>query len=758
MARHGDALIYHSKKRPGKIEVVPSKPCSTALDLGLAYTPGVAEPCMAIHEDPNAANKYTAKSNLVAVISNGTAVLGLGDIGPLAAKPVMEGKGILFKKFADIDVFDIEVDEKDPDAFIETVQRIAPTFGGINLEDIKAPECFYIEQELKKRLPIPVFHDDQHGTAIITGAALLNALELVKKDISTIKVAVSGCGAAAQSCIRFYFALGVKPENVWVADKFGVLYEGREEGVDDTLVPFLRKTDKRTLSDIMENADVFLGLSVGKIVTPEMLKAMAPNPVVFALANPTPEISYMEATYARPDAIVATGRSDFPNQVNNVLGFPFIFRGALDTQAHAINEEMKIAAAQAIANLAKEEVPDSVVKAYAQTQFKFGPDYIIPKPFDPRVLLWVTPAVAEAATRTGVARKPLEDIQAYREELEERFDHARGALHVAYNRSKKSDVKLVFPEGDNDLILQAARIVQQEGIAEPILLGNEERIRAVMAEFNVDIPDATILDPVKQENHKAFIYAYFAMRQRKGVTLAESERAFRSRGYYGSMMVRYGLADGIITGATRAYPNAIKPILECIDTKDGARAMGMYMLAFQNDVKFLCDTTLNIDPSAEQLSQIAIQTADRVAQDFGIVPRVAMLSFSNFGSVDHPSPRKVALATQMIKQRRPDIEVDGEMQGDVALDAEKRLTHFPFTSLRQNANVLIFADLQSANIAYKLLHKLADAEAVGPILLGFKQAVNVCQMNASVNEVVHMCAITAAQAHKLKDENGLGAV
>ena len=621
MARRLDALTYHSEKRPGKIEVVPSKPCSTALDLGLAYTPGVAEPCMAIHEDPSKVNLYTAKSNLVGVISNGTAVLGLGDIGPLAAKPVMEGKGILFKKFADIDVFDIEIDEKDPDAFIDTVTRIAPTFGGINLEDIKAPECFYIERKLKERLPIPVFHDDQHGTAIITGAALLNALELVEKDIKKIKIAVSGCGAAAQSCIKFYFSLGVDPQNVIMSDKYGVLYEGRKEGIDETLTPFLRKTDKRTLADILEDADVFLGLSVGNIVTADMLQKMAPQPLIFALANPTPEISYTEAHLARPDAIVATGRSDFPNQVNNVLGFPFIFRGALDTQAHCINEEMKIAAARAIANLAKEEVPDSVVKAYSHTQFRFGSDYIIPKPFDPRVLLWVAPAVAEAATKTGVAKKPLEDPQLYREQLEERFDHARGALHMVYNRSKNSNVSLVFPEADNDLVLQAARICLQEGIAEPILLGKEEAIRNAMQEHNVDIPNVRIIDPSLQENHKAFIYAYFAMRQRKGVTLTEAERAFRSRGYYAAMMVRYGLADGLIAGVTRAYPNAIKPILECIDTKDGARAMGMYMLAFQNDVKFLCDTTMNIDPDANQLAQIAIQTADRVAQDFGIAPR-----------------------------------------------------------------------------------------------------------------------------------------
>jgi malate dehydrogenase (oxaloacetate-decarboxylating)(NADP+) len=750
MPERRDALDYHSQNRPGKIEVVPSKPCETALDLSLAYTPGVAQPTLAIKERPDDAYLYTAKGNLVGVVTNGTAVLGLGDIGPLAAKPVMEGKGILFKKFADIDVFDIEINEKDPKRLVEIIASLAPTFGGINLEDIKAPECFYVEQELAKILPIPVFHDDQHGTAIITGAALLNALEIVGKNIKKIKVAVSGAGAAALASIRFYISLGVSPENIVVADKGGVLYEGRTEGIDETHRPYLRATKKRTLADLFEGADVFLGLSAGNIVTQDMVKKMAKNPIIFALANPVPEISYPDAVEARPDAIVATGRSDFPNQVNNVLGFPFIFRGALDTRSRCINEEMKLAASHAIASLAKQEIPDSVKLAYGNIHFSFGREYIIPKPFDPRVLGWVAPAVAEAATKSGAARRPMTNIKAYRDELEKRLNPARGALNLVYEKARSKKMRVVFSEGDNKRVLQAARTVLEEGIAEPILLGNVDFIHRQMESLKLNLPNVQILDPIVAPDAIELAKLFFEMRQRRGVTMVEARHLLRSRTYYAAMMVREGIADGMVAGVTRPYPNAVRPILECIGSPERTRAMAMYMMAFKEDVKFLCDTTLNIDPSAEELAQIAMNTADRVHGDFGIIPRIAMLSFSNFGSTDHPSARKVAKATEIVKMLRPDLEIDGEMQADVALDEDKRREHFPFSTLQSTANILIFSNLESANIAYKLLGNLAQCEAVGPILIGLKAAANVCQLHSSVKDIVHMCAITAAHAQDLK--------
>lgn len=750
MTTKQDALDYHSHNRPGKIEVVPSKPCDTAIDLSLAYTPGVAEPCLAIKDNPDDAYLYTAKSNLVAVISNGTAVLGLGDIGPLAAKPVMEGKGILFKKFGDIDVFDIEIDEKDPQKLIDTIRAIAPTFGGINLEDIKAPECFKVESELSKLLPIPVFHDDQHGTAIITGAALLNALEIVGKDIKTIKVAVSGAGAAAQASARFFIQLGVKSENILMADRTGILYVGRTEAINPTHADFMRKTDKRTLADALEGADVFLGLSAGKLVTPQMVATMAKKPIIFALSNPVPEISYDEAKSARPDAIVATGRSDFPNQVNNVLGFPFIFRGALDTRARCINEEMKIAAAKAIAALAKEDVPDSVQKAYGNKHFCFGPDYIIPKPFDPRVLSFVAPAVAEAATATKVARLPMLDIIKYRDELDRRLNPARGALNLIYNRARSKPMRIVLTEGDSPRVLQAASTILNEGIAIPILLGNEVAIREQISALKLDLDNVEIIDPITAPDSQEFTKIFAHRRERKGVTLVEAKHLMRSRAYYGSMMVAEGKADGMLGGVTRPYPNAIRPVLQCIGTQPGKRAMAMYMIASRHDIKFLSDTTLNIDPDAETLAQIAILTADRVQSDFGITPRVAMLSFSNFGSVEHKSCAKVAEATRIVKQLRPDLEIDGEMQADTALNDDKRKEHFPFSTLKENANVLIFSNLESANIAYKLLENLGPVDAVGPILIGLNNAVNICQLHSNVKNIVHMCAITAAHAQELK--------
>lgn len=750
MAKRQDALDYHSNDRPGKIEVVPSKPCDTALDLSLAYTPGVAEPSLAIKENPDDAYLYTAKGNLVAVISNGTAVLGLGDIGPLGAKPVMEGKGILFKKFADIDVFDIEIDQKDPIKLIETIRAIAPTFGGINLEDIKAPECFLVERELSKILPIPVFHDDQHGTAIITGAALLNALELVEKDIKNIRVAVSGAGAAAQASVRFYIKLGVNPENILMADRTGVLYEGRTSGTNDTYADFMRKTDKRTLADALDGADVFLGLSAGNVVNGEMVKKMAPKPIIFALANPVPEISYPEAKEARPDAIVATGRSDFPNQVNNVLGFPFIFRGALDTRARCINEEMKIAAAHAIAELAKEEVPDSVKKAYGNSNFSFGPDYIIPKPFDPRVLTFVAPAVAQAATKTNVARLPMLDIAKYKDDLERRQNPAREALNLIYSRAREKPMRIVFTEGDNPRVLQAASTVLRERIAIPILLGNKTAVTKQIRELNLDLGDTEIVDPIVAPDAAEFSQIFAQIRERKGITLGEATHLMRSRNYYGAIMVRQGKADGLIAGVTRPYPNAVTPVLHCIGAKTAKRAMAMTMVASQHDIKFLSDTTLNIEPDVHTLAQIAISTADRVQSDFGITPRIAMLSFSNFGSVQHESATRAAQATRMVKAIRPDLEIDGEMQADIALNDDKRREHFPFSTLKKKANVLIFSNLESANIAYKLLAELGQTESIGPILIGLNQAANVCQLHASVKDIVHMTAITAAHARDLK--------
>lgn len=741
------SLLYHQEKRPGKIEVISTKPCSTAHELSLAYTPGVAAPSLAIKNNPDDAYKYTSKGNLVAVITNGTAVLGLGNIGPLAAKPVMEGKGVLFKKFADIDVFDIELDEKNPERVVEIIKAMAPTFGGINLEDIKAPECFFIEKQLSKLLPIPVFHDDQHGTAIIAGAALINALEIVNKPIGDVKVAVSGAGAAAIACSHFFVSLGVNIKNIVLSDIDGVLYEGRAN-LADSHRPFVKDTKARTLSDLLVGADVFLGVSAGNLVTKDMLKAMNKNPIIFALANPTPEISYQEAVEARPDAIVATGRSDFPNQVNNVLGFPYIFRGALDTKATVINEEMKIAASKAIADLAKERIPESVSYAYGRKDFSFGPDYILPKPFDPRVLVAVAPAVAKAATDSGVAKNPITDLRSYKDALARRINPARGALNSIYEEARKTNARIAFPEGDNIRVLQAADTLLKENICIPVLLGNEQVIKQNIVGLGLNLGDVEIIDPItaKDANDKAM--KYFSLRSRKGITIEEARHRFRSRSYYAAMMLKEGQVDGVVSGITRSYPSAIRPILECVGVVPGRRAMAMYMMAFKDDVKFLADTALHIDPSAEDLASIAIQTADRVAKDFAITPHIAMLSFSNFGSVVHPDPLKAKKAVEIVKKLRPDLNIDGEMQADVALDENKRMVHFPFSSLSSNANVLIFSNLESANISYKLLEQLAQCEAVGPILLGVDGAANVCQLYASATNIVHLAAITAASTVK----------
>lgn len=741
------ALQYHREKRPGKIEVVSTKPCSTAHELSLAYTPGVAAPTLAIKNNPDDAYNYTAKGNLVAVITNGTAVLGLGNIGPLAAKPVMEGKGVLFKKFADIDVFDLELDENDPEKVVDIIRALAPSFGGINLEDIKAPECFFIESRLSKLLPIPVFHDDQHGTAIIAGAALLNALEICQKSLQDVKVSVSGAGAAAIACAHYFVSLGVNIKNILMADINGVLYEGRTD-ISDSHKPFLQKTNKRVLADIFEGADVFLGVSAGKIVSKDMLLKMAKNPVIFALANPTPEISYQEALEARPDAIVATGRSDFPNQVNNVLGFPYIFRGALDTRATTINQEMKIAASLAIANLAKERIPESVRNAYGRKDFKFGRDYILPKPFDPRVLGAVAPAVAKAAVESGVARLAITDFRAYKDALDQRINPARGALNLIYEEARKTSARIAFPEGDNLKVLQAADTLVKENICIPVLLGNASIIKEHIAELRLNLKDVEIIDPILAKDAEDKAHKYFVLRSRKGITVEEARHRFRSRSYYAAMMLREGEVDGVVAGITRSYPNAVRPILECVGTVPDKRAMAMYMIAFKDDVKFFADTAMHINPTAEELATIAIQTADRVRQDFAITPHIALLSFSNFGSVEHPDALKAKKAVEIVKTLRPDLNIDGEMQADVALDEHKRNEHFPFSSLTNNANILIFSNLEAANISYKLLEQLARCEAIGPILLGINGPANVCQLYASANNIVHMAAITAASAAK----------
>ena len=744
-----DALRYHKKPRAGKLEVVSSKPCSTARDLSLTYTPGVAQVSLAIHKCPEDAYRYTTRGNLVAVVTNGTAVLGLGNVGPLAAKPVMEGKAVLFKKFADIDVFDIEVDQTDPKRFVDTIAAIAPTFGGINLEDIKAPECFAIEQELAKRLDIPVFHDDQHGTAIIVGAALLNALEITGKDIAQVRLAVCGAGAAAQATMRFFISLGLRPENILVADQGGVLYQGRTEGLNATHTPFLRETSKRTLAEIIDGADVFLGLSAANVVTEEMIRTMAHKPIIFALANPNPEIDYQRAKQTRPDAVVATGRSDYPNQVNNVLGFPFVFRGALDVRARCINQEMKIAAARAVAALAKEEVPETVRLAYGNASFTFGPEYILPKPFDPRVLPRVAPAVAQAATVTGVARRPLRNEERYRDSLKRRVSPARNALHFVYLRARSRPMRIVFPEGNSERILQAVRIITEEGIAQPILLGQPEYIHTCAEKHGLSLPSVPILDCPRDEEMNEMVQGLLKLRARKGMTQTQAQQLLHSREYQGIMMVRGGQADGLLTGVTQPYTDAIRPILQCFDTRQNARALGMYLLVFPDGVKFLSDTTLNIEPNAEELAQIAIQTADSVKRSFGIRPRVALLSFSNFGACRHSSCRRMVQALEIVRRKRPDLEIDGEMQADVALDEDKRAAHFPFCQLKQNANVLICPNLDTANVAYKLLDNLASCETVGPILSGLTAAVDVCQLHASVESIVQMCAITAAKAQSL---------
>ena len=747
MVRKNDALEYHRVGRPGKIEVVPTKPLVTQRDLSLAYSPGVAEPCLAIAENPELAWEYTARGNLVAVITNGTAVLGLGNIGPLAGKPVMEGKACLFKKFADIDVYDLEVDARDSARFIDVVAALEPTFGGINLEDLKAPECFEIEAGLRARMAIPVFHDDQHGTAIISGAALLNSAEITGRNLADLKIVISGAGASAIACANFYVSLGVSLENISMVDSVGVIYAGREQGMNQWKARFARQDDgARTRADALRGADLFLGLSKAGLCTAEMLKTMAPQPLIFALANPDPEIGYAEAKEARPDAIVATGRSDFPNQVNNVLGFPYVFRGALDVRAKEINEAMKIAAAHALAALAHEPVPDSVAEAYDVSAFKFGPDYIIPKPFDTRVLWWCAPAVAEAAMKSGAARLTL-DLDEYRERLQRRIGGTQHTImRQIVQRAKSAPKRIVFPDGDNIKVLRACQIALDEQIAHPILLGHEKKIRQRAAELDLDLEGVEIINPQDSPRHAAYATEYLALRCRKGVTASNATRLVNRRIHFGMMMVRTGDADGLVAGLTSPYPDTIRPALQILGIRpDVRRATGMYMMLLKNGVKFFADATVNIDPDAETLADTAIQVAD-AARAFQVTPRIAMISFSNFGSAPHPESKKMADAVDIVRRLRPDLEIDGEVQADIAVEPEKMRELFPFSRLTDEANVLIFPTLSAGNAAYKVLSALGGATAIGPILLGVNKPVTVLPRDANVDTIVSMTAYTVARS------------
>ncbi len=746
-----DALAYHEEGRKGKIQVVPTKPTATQRDLSLAYSPGVAWPCLEIASDPLAAYKYTAKGNLVGVISNGTAVLGLGNIGALAGKPVMEGKGVLFKRFADIDVFDLEVATEDPEEFIRAVKLLEPTFGGINLEDIKAPECFEIERRLKAEMAIPVFHDDQHGTAIISGAALLNALALTGRKIADARIVFSGAGAAALSCAKLYLQLGARRENVVLCDRKGVIYRGRSEEMDPYKAELAADTALRTLAEALQGADVFIGLSVGGVVTAEMIRGMAPDPIVFAMANPDPEIGYEDAKQARPDAIVATGRSDYPNQVNNVLGFPFLFRGALDVRATDINDAMKLAAVKALAELAREDVPDGVLKAYGIDHLRFGREYLIPKPLDYRVLLRVPPAVAKAAIESGVARVPIDDFDAYRRRLETLISRRLELMRGVIDRAKRAPKRIVFPEGEHEKILRAAKILVDEGIAHPILLARREMIAQHLADLDLPEDKVTIIHNESAENFRPYAERFHELRRRDGVTLVDALKRMRLRNYYGTMMVEEGDADGLISGITQSYPDTIRPALQIIDTRPGVRRVsGAYILILEGKLFFLADTTVNIDPTPEELAEIAMLTVEFVRR-FGIVPRVAMLSFSNFGSNRHPAAVKVKRAVEILRRLAPDLEMDGEMQADTAVLETILQESYPWSRLQGPANVLIFPELQSANIAYKLIWRLANCEAIGPILLGMGKPVHVLQGGVEVADIVNMAAICVVDAQE-RDE------
>ena len=740
-----EAREYHTAGRPGKLEISITKPCATQHDLALAYTPGVAVPVQDIAQDPLAAFRYTARGNLVAVVTNGTAVLGLGNVGPLAGKPVMEGKALLFKRFADVDVFDIEVDASDTDDFVRVVKALEPTFGGINLEDIGAPQCFEIEERLRASMDIPVFHDDQHGTAIISGAALLNALDIAGKDVARVKMVCNGAGAAAISCCEFFVALGMKRENITLCDSKGVVYNGRTDGMNRYKQRFASDTTARSLSEALEGADVFLGVSVAGTVTKEMVQSMADRPIVFALANPDPEISYPDAKAARADVIMATGRSDYPNQVNNVLGFPFIFRGALDVRARAIDDGMKIAAARALAELAKEDVPDSVLRAYGVDRLAFGPEYLIPKPLDPRVPLRVAPAVVEAAMQSGVARISL-DPQAYIESLANRLTRGREVMSIVTRKAQSSPKVVVFSEGEERKIVLAAARIAQDRIGTPILLGRESVINAIMEELRLSVP-VRIVDPAAFRDVERYAEALHAKRRRKGITRREAEALLMQPNYLGAMMVEMGDADAFVSGLTYHYPDVIRPALEAIGPASGvSRVAGLYVMITENGrAVVLTDPTVNFDPTTQELADIAIMAADR-ARAFGLTPRIALLSFSNFGSTRHARSAKMADATELVKARRPDLMVDGEMMADVALSPELRLEDYPFSSLEGEANVLVFPSLEAANVAYKLLQRLGRAVAIGPILVGMAKPVHVLSRGAEVTDIVNMAAIAVVDA------------
>ncbi len=748
MITREEALEYHSKGRPGKIEVVPTKPFRTQLDLSLAYTPGVAEPCREIEKDPLNAFKYTARGNLVAIVSNGTAALGMGNIGPLASKPIMEGKAGLFKRFADIDVFDLEVNATTVEEMIQVVRALEPTFGGINLEDIKAPDCFVIEERLEAEMGIPVFHDDQHGTAIISSAALLNGLEIVGKDIADVRVVYLGAGAAGLSCARLHRKLGVKPENVLMCDSRGVIYKGRESGMNQYKEEFAVDTSARTLADAFKGADVFVGASGANLVSPDLVKLMAKDPLVFALANPDPEITYEQAKGAREDAIVATGRSDYPNQVNNVLGFPFIFRGALDVSATHINDTMKLAAARSLAKLAKEDVPDVVAQAYGVERFSFGREYIIPKPFDPRILVWESASVAQAAMDSGVARRQV-DIEEYKVALEERIGLTRAVMRPVVRYAKTSQRKVVFPEGDTERVMRAAVEAAEEGICHPILLGKHKRVRTAAERFDIDLKDVEIIDIMSSPYTERFVQSFWRRRERKGGTLENIRKTLESRTYFGMLMVAEGLADATLVGVSKHYSEVVRPAIEVFDLRKGVtRVSGLYIVILNNQVYFFADTTVNVDPSDEEMAEIALLTAE-VARRFNVTPRVAMLSFSNFGSARTPQSNKVARATKIVKERDPELEVDGEMQVDLATMPEIMERDFSFSSLKGKANVFIFPDLNSGNIAYKLLQRLAGADVIGPILMGLDKPAHILQRTSTVSEIVDMAAIATVDAEWL---------
>jgi malate dehydrogenase (oxaloacetate-decarboxylating)(NADP+) len=750
--RKQDALNYHMQGQPGKIEVVPTKMLSSQLDLALAYSPGVAEPCKEIAANKEDVYKYTAKGNLVAVISNGTAVLGLGNIGPEASKPVMEGKGVLFKKFAGIDVFDIEIDEMDPDKFIHIVKSLEPTFGGINLEDIKAPECFKIETELRAKMNIPIMHDDQHGTAIISSAALLNALEIVGKKIEKIKMVVNGAGAAAVSCTRLYLRLGMKRENLLMCDSKGVIHKDRND-LDEIKAEFATSQKTKTLQEAIKGADVFVGLSKADILTPDDVKAMAKDPIVFALANPDPEIAYDVAKKTRQDLIMATGRSDHPNQVNNVLGFPYIFRGALDVRANEINEEMKLAAVHAIADLAKEPVPDMVVKAYGTDKISFGREYLIPKPLDPRLITSISPAVAKAAMDSGEARKPITDWGAYHQELLNRIGIDQKLMTRIIDRAKKNPKRVVFAEAHHHKILKAAQILQDEGIAQPILLGDKEEIERLIVEHKLELDCPIIYPRIEQAKVEQFAEVLYKKRQRKGMTLRDCQQLLRDRNYYGAMMVEMGEADALVSGLTKDYPKTIVPALQIIGIAEGVnRVAGMYIILNKKGTFFFADATVNLDPNAAELVDIIGLTA-RGVKFFDMEPRVAVLSYSNFGSSKGEVPEKTREAVRLAKKKYPDLVIDGEIQANVALNTEIQKENYPFSALSDEAaNTLIFPNLESGNIAYKLLMEIGGAEAIGPILLGMKKPVHVLQLGSSIREIVNMAAIAVVDA-QLHDQN-----